>query len=143
MVVTHITIMHLVWFRTGVAPAKAPIGGVTVQGSVLAMLLGPSNVRAGKLLIEEMAKLLNAELDDNADPGDPKTTVSFEEADEILARESAARRVNAAYAIDASLDDQGRVRPAHIKERVRALGPTVRPDLTLKPTDPEALNWVI
>jgi len=35
------------------------------------------------------------------------------------------------------------VRPAHIKDRIRALGPTVRPDLTLKPADPEALNWVI
>lgn len=74
-------------------------------------------------------------VEDAVDPGDA--------ADEILARESAARRVNAAYAIDAARDDQGRVRPAHIKERVRALGPTVRPDLTLKPTDPEALNWVI
>ena len=35
------------------------------------------------------------------------------------------------------------VRPAHIKDRIRALGPTVRPDLTLKPADPEAGNWVI
>jgi hypothetical protein len=64
-------------------------------------------------------------------------------ADEILGREQSARRVNAAYAIEASRDDAGRVRPAHIKDRVRALGPTVRPDLTLKPADPEALNWVI
>ena len=54
----------------------------------------------------------------------------------------AARRVNAAYAIDAVKDEQG-VRPAHIKDRIRALGPTVRPDLTLKPADPEAGNWVI
>ena len=35
------------------------------------------------------------------------------------------------------------VRPAHIKDRIRALGPTVRPDLTLKPADPDAGNWVI
>ena len=63
-------------------------------------------------------------------------------ADTILARESAARRVNAAYAIDAIRDETG-VRPGHIKDRVRALGPTVRPDLTLKPADPEAGNWVI
>ena len=63
-------------------------------------------------------------------------------ADSILARESAARRVNAAYAIEASKDENG-VRPAHIKERIRALGPTVRPDLTLKPADPEAGQWVI
>ena len=63
-------------------------------------------------------------------------------ADTILAREGAARRVNAAYAIDGVRDETG-VRPGHIKDRVRALGPTVRPDLTLKPADPEAGNWVI
>jgi hypothetical protein len=65
-----------------------------------------------------------------------------EHADTILARESAARRVNAAYAIEAERDAGG-VRPAHIKERIRALGPTVRPDLTLKPADPDAGQWVI
>ena len=66
-----------------------------------------------------------------------------EHADNILAREQAARRVNAAYAIDAVKDEGGSVRPAHIKDRIRALGPTVRPDLTLKPADPAAGNWVI
>jgi len=65
-----------------------------------------------------------------------------EHADTILAREAAARRVNAAYAIEATKDADG-VRPTHIKERIRALGPTVRPDLTLKPADPDAGNWVI
>ena len=65
-----------------------------------------------------------------------------EHADTILARENAARRVNAAYAIDAARDDTG-VRPGHIKDRVRALGPTVRPDLTHKPADSDAGNWVI
>jgi hypothetical protein len=65
-----------------------------------------------------------------------------DEADLIAAREEAARRVNVPYAIEASKDDNG-VRPAHIKDRVRALGPTVRPDLTLKPADPDAGNWVI
>ncbi|KUO51838.1 MAG: hypothetical protein APF78_09535 [Sphingomonadales bacterium BRH_c3] len=73
-------------------------------------------------------------VDDAVDVGD--------RAEEILAREQSARRVNAAYAISANRDDNG-VRPAHIKERVRALGPTVRPDLTLKPKDPAAMNWVI
>lgn len=63
-------------------------------------------------------------------------------ADTILAREQAALRVNAAYAIDAVKDESG-VRPAHIKDRIRALGPTVRPDLTLKPADADAGNWVI
>ncbi|HEX2792928.1 MAG TPA: DUF2849 domain-containing protein [Croceicoccus sp.] len=65
-----------------------------------------------------------------------------ERADEIIAREEALRHVISAYAIDATIDANG-VRPAHIKDRIRALGPTVRPDLTLKPADPEAGNWVI
>ena len=65
-----------------------------------------------------------------------------EHADAILAQEEAARRVNASYAIGATRDQDG-VRPAHIKERIRALGPTVRPDLTLKPADPAAGEWVI
>ena len=64
------------------------------------------------------------------------------DADAILARESAARRVNAAYVVDGERRD-GSVRPAHIKERIRALGPTVRLDLSLKPADPEAGSWVI
>ena len=65
-----------------------------------------------------------------------------EHADAVLAQEEAARRVNASYAIAATRDQDG-VRPAHIKERIRALGPTVRPDLTLKPADPAAGEWVI
>lgn len=73
-------------------------------------------------------------VDDAVDVGD--------RADEIIAREQSARRVNSAYVLDASRDENG-VRPAHIKDRVRALGPTVRPDLTLKPKDPAAMDWVI
>lgn len=65
-----------------------------------------------------------------------------EDADAIIARESAAQRVNAAYAIEASASDDG-PRPAHIKDRVRALGPTVRMDLSLKPNDPGAAERVI
>jgi hypothetical protein len=64
------------------------------------------------------------------------------EADLILARESAARRVNAAYLIDGERTGAG-VRPTHIKDRIRALGPTVRLDLSLNPGDPDAGNWVI
>ena len=56
--------------------------------------------------------------------------------------EEAARRVNGPHIIDANATPEG-PRPAHIKERIRALGPTVRPDLTLKPADPDAGNWVI
>ncbi|MEO0643010.1 MAG: DUF2849 domain-containing protein [Pseudomonadota bacterium] len=66
-----------------------------------------------------------------------------ETGEEVLAREEAARRVNVPYIIDATLEKDGSVRPAHIKDRVRALGPTVRPDLTLKPKDPAAIDWVI
>ena len=73
-------------------------------------------------------------VDDAVDVGD--------RGEEIIAREQSARRVNSAYELDASRDDNG-VRPAHIKDRVRALGPTVRPDLTLKPKDPSAMDWVI
>ncbi|MEM6908674.1 MAG: DUF2849 domain-containing protein [Pseudomonadota bacterium] len=66
-----------------------------------------------------------------------------DQADEILAREEAARRVNVAYALEATREEDGGVRPAHIKDRVRALGPSVRPDLSLKPADPEAFDWII
>ena len=60
----------------------------------------------------------------------------------IANAEEGARRVNAPYVIDATLTAEG-PRPAHIKDRVRALGPTVRLDLTLKPADPAAGSWVI
>ena len=62
---------------------------------------------------------------------------------EAIARaEEGARRVTGAYVIDAT-DTADGPRPAHIKDRIRALGPTVRPDLTLKPADPNAGSWVI
>lgn len=65
------------------------------------------------------------------------------EGGEAIARaEEAARRVNTPYVIDALATPDG-PRPAHIKDRIRALGPTVRPDLMLKPADPAAGSWVI
>ena len=60
----------------------------------------------------------------------------------ILRAEEGARRVNVPYLIDAEATEQG-PRPAHIKDRIRALSPTVRPDLTLKPADADAGAWVI
>lgn len=66
-----------------------------------------------------------------------------DKGEEILQTESAARRVNAAYLIEAERGADGTVRPAHIKDRIRALGPTVRLDLSLKPADPSVGNWVI
>ncbi len=65
-----------------------------------------------------------------------------EQGEAILAREQGAQRVNNAYIIDAIETPEG-PRPAHIKERIRALGPTVRMDLTLKPAVPNAGEWVI
>ncbi|PZO90667.1 MAG: DUF2849 domain-containing protein [Sphingomonas sanxanigenens] len=65
-----------------------------------------------------------------------------DQGEPILAREVALRRVNVPYIIDAEATPEG-PRPAHIKDRIRALGPTVRPDLTLKPADPKAGDWVI
>ena len=65
-----------------------------------------------------------------------------EHGEAILSAEEGARRVNAPYIIEALATPEG-PRPAHIKDRVRALGPTVRPDLTLKPADPAAGQWVI
>jgi hypothetical protein len=62
--------------------------------------------------------------------------------DAIAHAEEGARRVNSPYLIDAAPGPDG-PRPAHIKDRIRALGPTVRPDLTLKPADPAAGSWVI
>ncbi|MEO6042261.1 MAG: DUF2849 domain-containing protein, partial [Croceibacterium sp.] len=73
-------------------------------------------------------------VEDAADVGDG--------GEQILAVEDAACRVNGGYVIDAAADAES-VRPAHIKDRVRAYGPTVRPDLTLKPADPNAGSWVI
>lgn len=73
-------------------------------------------------------------VDNAADVGD--------QAQALIAREEAARRVNGAYVVDATREG-GTVRPAHIKERIRALGPTVRLDLSLKPADPAAGTWVI
>jgi hypothetical protein len=65
-----------------------------------------------------------------------------EKGAEIAQTEVAARRANEAYVIEAAIVD-GTVRPAHIKDRIRALGPTVRLDLSLKPADPGIGNWVI
>lgn len=65
-----------------------------------------------------------------------------EQGEPILSAEEAARRVNMPYIIDAVATADG-VRPAHIKDRIRAAGPTVRPDLAIAPADPTAGAWVI
>ena len=73
-------------------------------------------------------------VEDAADAGD--------RGEAIAAEEDAARRVNGPAIIDAVMTPDG-PRPAHIKDRIRAIGPTVRPDLALKPADPNAGSWVI
>lgn len=61
--------------------------------------------------------------------------------DAIVAREEAARRVNAGGVIDAASGPAGPV-PLHIKQRIRAAGPTVHPRFAVAPADP-AGNWSI
>ena len=73
---------------------------------------------------------------------DDTFTDNLPRAEAIAREEEAARRVNGPYVIEATVTADG-PRPAHIKDRIRALGPTVRPDLTLKPADPDAGSWVI
>ena len=65
-----------------------------------------------------------------------------EHGEAILAVEEAARRVNAPYIISGEMTPDG-PRPAHIKDRIRALGPTVRIDLSLRPEDADAKQWVL
>lgn len=48
----------------------------------------------------------------------------------IIERESAERRVNVAYLVEADETPEGPL-PHHIKERIRASGPTVRTDLAI------------
>ena len=64
-----------------------------------------------------------------------------EHGEAIAAAEEAARRVNAPYVIEAIPGPDGPV-PAHIKDRIRSAGPTVRADLALT-RDPTAGNYVI
>lgn len=64
------------------------------------------------------------------------------EGEGIAHVEEASRRVNVPYVIEATPSAEG-PRPAHIKDRIRAHGPTIRSDLTLKPADPNAGSWVI
>jgi len=58
-----------------------------------------------------------------------------DQAEAIMVREEAARRVNVPYIVDAEATDAGPM-PLHIKERVRASGPTVRPDLSINTNIP-------
>jgi len=63
-------------------------------------------------------------------------------APDVMAREIAKRVVNDCYLVDAERTENG-ILPVHIKEKIRATGPTVRPDLKIAPPDPTAGSWVI
>ena len=73
-------------------------------------------------------------VDDAADVGD--------KGEQIAQVEAAACRVNNPYIVDAAPGATGPI-PLHIKERIRATGPTVRPDLALQPADKSAGSYVI
>jgi hypothetical protein len=65
-----------------------------------------------------------------------------DKGEDIAKREEAARRVNIPYVIDANPGPHGPV-PAHIKDRIRATGPSVRPDLAITPVDESVGSYVI
>lgn len=52
----------------------------------------------------------------------------------VIARETALERVSDLMLIDAEMQ-AGRWRPVKIRERIRAFGPTVRPDLAIAGQD--------
>ena len=68
------------------------------------------------------AKAGRSDVHDAVDAGDAADARSSPQ-------EEAARRVNASYAVDAGEDGL----PLHIKDRVRAAGPSVRKDLGVNP----------
>ena len=65
-----------------------------------------------------------------------------DKAEQLAQTEAAACRVNNPYVVEAEPGPNGPV-PLHIKERIRATGPTVRPDLILQPADKSAGSYVI
>jgi len=65
-----------------------------------------------------------------------------DKGEHIAQTEATACRVNNPYMVVAQPGPNGPV-PSHIKERIRATGPTVRPDLLLQPADKSAGSYVI
>ncbi|GAA4776237.1 hypothetical protein GCM10023219_24810 [Stakelama sediminis] len=96
-------------------------------------LLSGNDLKSGKV-VWWTGQDWSLHIEDAVDTGD--------QGEAIAHAEEGARRVNVPYVLDGVMTPEG-PRPAHIKDRIRALGPTVRPDLTLKPADPDAGNWVI
>lgn len=57
------------------------------------------------------------------------------EGQRLLAREAAGETINDLALVDAERTADGRLRPVHVRERIRAFGPTVRPDLAIEGED--------
>ncbi|WP_164115766.1 DUF2849 domain-containing protein [Sphingorhabdus sp. Alg239-R122] len=93
-------------------------------------LLTGNDLKTGDVIWWAGDKGWSLHVADAADAGD--------EGEAILAREEAARRVNASYIVAAEATGKGPM-PLHIKERVRASGPTVRTDLAIN-TDIPIVN---
>jgi len=85
-------------------------------------ILTGNDLKTGDVIWWAGAESWSRHVADAIDAGD--------EADAIIAREEAARRVNAPYAVEAEQTANGPL-PLHIKDRVRASGPTVRADLAI------------
>ena len=90
-------------------------------------ILTGNDLKSGEVLWWAGDERWSLHLADAADAGD--------EGDAILAREEAARRINSSYVVEADLVD-GLPLPRHIKERIRAHGPTVRADLAINTAIP-------
>lgn len=61
--------------------------------------------------------------------------LSVEEGEALLAREAVGEAINDLALVAAERMPDGRLRPAHVRERIRAFGPTVRPDLAIAGED--------
>lgn len=57
------------------------------------------------------------------------------EGERLMAREAEAELINDLALVDAERTADGRWRPAHVRERIRSFGPTVRPDLAVAGED--------
>lgn len=91
------------------------------------ILVTGNDLKTGDVIWWSGGETWSRHLADAVDAGD--------EAEAIIAREEAALRVNVPYSVDAEISDQGPM-PLHIKDRVRAYGPTVRSDLAINTSIP-------
>jgi hypothetical protein len=57
------------------------------------------------------------------------------EGERLLAEQAAGETINDLALIDAEAGPDGRLRPVHIRERIRGYGPTVRADLAIAGRD--------